>query len=314
MFGRSATVNQNLLERVVLAQKVGAYLTSDHVPRDQRRKVENFALMLAHDVSEEVRQCLAFELRRAPDLPRSLVMLIVRDIESVCEPFIRSTEIFTDEQWIEILDDLEEHALAALARRPAVSEPMSFALVQAGGERTVSGLMNNRGAEMSERVCDTVMDRFDRHDGILKAMADRGDLPMTVVHKLVTYLAEGAARALVAAYGLAPDTAEAVTVAAADRATVQHLASLKKTALMEQMREMRSQSQLTDGLILAAAAAEQWKIAASALSLRAALPLTAVETVLASGSESRIDRLLHDANVAPGIVIGLRRELIGYPG
>ncbi|MBK1639938.1 uncharacterized protein (DUF2336 family) [Rhodothalassium salexigens DSM 2132] len=305
----NSAVDKSLLDRVVLAQKVGAFLSKDDIPRDQRRKVENFALMLAHDVSAEVRQCLAFELRRAPDLPRSLVMMIVRDIADVSVPFVKSTEVFTDDQWIEILDELEEQVLNALAGRPSISEPMAFELVCRGGDETVSILVGNRGAAVSERVCNTVIDRFSDHRVVLDTLAQRGDLPQSVAETLVALIADAARAVLVDRYGISPAVAGRVAAAAADRALVGRLAPLRTEALLDTVRDLRAKGQLDDALILAALEREAWRVIAAVLAVRSATPLSLVEATLSARRAARLDTVMAAANLAPETIHALRRAL-----
>jgi len=85
------------IEKLALARKVGVFLSEGQKPDRERRVVENVAQTLANDLSLEVRQTLAFELRRANHLPRDLAEHIARDAEEVSGQFLMHTEVFSPE-------------------------------------------------------------------------------------------------------------------------------------------------------------------------------------------------------------------------
>eukprot|EP00657_Telonema_sp_P-1_P011923 TRINITY_DN774_c0_g1_i2.p1 TRINITY_DN774_c0_g1~~TRINITY_DN774_c0_g1_i2.p1 ORF type:complete len:156 (+),score=69.20 TRINITY_DN774_c0_g1_i2:123-590(+) len=97
-------------EKVVLAQRVSRFLSSGGRETEELEAATNIARALAQDMSVQVRETLAFELRLCRDIPQDLAARIASDVESVSGAFVETTFALSDSQWAGLIPHLEEHA------------------------------------------------------------------------------------------------------------------------------------------------------------------------------------------------------------
>ena len=88
-------LNTAKLEKMMLAKKIGRFLTADQSDAE-RKGVEDAARVLVDDVSTQVREVLAFELRKCTILSHDIAEKIAKDIEQVAAPFLSLTTVFSD--------------------------------------------------------------------------------------------------------------------------------------------------------------------------------------------------------------------------
>ncbi len=296
------------LEKVVLARKVGLFLADEH-PQDERRVVEEVADSLARDMSVAVRQTLAFELRRAADLPRKLAERIARDVEDVSGPFLSQTEVFSDEDLAALARELEEHGRVAIARRSKVPSIVAVAIAEAGGERSVTFLVRNPGAEMHEAGA-TVVQRFGGNQALMEYLARRSDLSIEVVHQLIERISEACRAELIERHGLDPRQAEGVTAAATGANLVRWVKSASRCALNEYIRQLDERGALTDRLLIDVTRHGGIRFFESVVAFRSGIDIAAVEAVIHTGKPAYLGKLLRKAGMSPARIKKLAAAVI----
>lgn len=164
-----------------LARQFGAGQLSE----GERRLAEDIFRLLMKDAEVRVRESLSHQLRECPSVPHDVALSLARDVDSVALPMLLSSDVLTDEDLVAIVRSSGAAKQLAVAARPAVSETVSEALVDTGDERVVTGLVANPRARIDEAAMTRVVDAFGHKDAVGAKLLDRGDLPITVVERLV---------------------------------------------------------------------------------------------------------------------------------
>ena len=95
-------------QRASLARGLAARLDSPDVSVSDRRAAQELALQLAEDAVQMVRQELSTAVRHCRFLSRDVAMKIALDVNEVACPFLEVTEVFTEEEWCEIIGTVSD--------------------------------------------------------------------------------------------------------------------------------------------------------------------------------------------------------------
>ena len=116
---------------------------------------------LARDQLPRVRRILAEALKHATGVPPHVVRLLANDADAtVAAPVLEFSPLLDDATLIEIVaNGPDPHALAAIARRRGLAEPVSDALVDAGEESAIAVLLGNPSAQIREETLDRLVER-----------------------------------------------------------------------------------------------------------------------------------------------------------
>eukprot|EP01005_Ploeotia_sp_CARIB1_P001389 NODE_323_length_950_cov_385.222357_g316_i0.p1 GENE.NODE_323_length_950_cov_385.222357_g316_i0~~NODE_323_length_950_cov_385.222357_g316_i0.p1 ORF type:complete len:286 (-),score=32.29 NODE_323_length_950_cov_385.222357_g316_i0:10-867(-) len=276
-------VNAATLEKVVLSQRIAAFLNDPDKPEEQRTTVENVARMLAQDIAQQVREALAFELRNCRYIPHDLAAKIAADVESVSSPFLATTEAFTDVQFAGLIPHLEEHAHITIARRPDVGPQTSMAIVSVGSEKSVSFLVRNDHIDLPEEVCGKVVKRFGEQQPMMDMLSKRVDLPLVIVEDIVERVSNECRTVLVEHYELSEPLAEELMLASKFEAIWHQLEKASPSQVHAYVIDLRKSGRLTTDMILEFASRGKLTFMESAIALDCGLTLGAVREALYGG-------------------------------
>lgn len=297
----SPAFDQKHIEKVVLAKKVGQFLSKEQL-EDERKVVENVARALAADISDAVREALSFELRTSPDLPSDLAEKIALDVEDVASPFLAETPVFSDEQLAKIVLAVGDNVRVTIARRPNLPGTVTSALAKVGNEKVVRNVVRNPTAEMPEEACTHVINRFPSSLRLLDFLAERDDLPISIVADLVDKVSEACRESLTKNYNISAAQASKLTGAAAERVHTEALGRASYAQVQRYVRDLLRRGDLSDAMILEKIRDGDLMFFEVAMAERVHVPVTNVKVVLRSHREKGLQRLLGKA--------GIERELI----
>ncbi len=290
------------IERIALARQVGAFLSDTDKPAEEREVVVGIAMKLAEDLAVEVRQALAFELRRAPELPYALAEKIARDVEEVSSPFLQHTPVFTAEQLARFARELGEHVRVAIAKRSQVPEVVAIAIAEAGGERSVTFLLRNQGAEISGASA-IIIERFRHSRRMMDLLARRPDFPATLFAQIIEHVSDAAREELVARYGLPEQLAEDTTRFARAASLARWAVSASYAALNDFIRQKESLGAFTERLLIDITRAGGLRLFVAAMVHRTGLDLEVVDRITRLGSRAHLERLVKRAGIK-GFAVG----------
>ncbi len=296
------------LEKVVLAKKVGQFLSADKTDQE-RAVVENIARLLTKDISGVVRQSLAFELRNCHEMPKDVANRIAKDVEDVASPFLSDTDIFSDHEMADLARAVDEFARIAIARRPHVPGEVSIAIAEMGGEKAVTYLIRNPGAEMPKKACDQVMRRFENTLAVLDLLASRIDLPVSVAEKLINKVSEDCRKTLTKHYRVNGGKARELSDSARISSLFATIEKASQRQIDDYVFELMRRDELTDQLILQMTAKGSLKFFESAMAIKLGLPVTNVRALLRDGSQIGLSRLLEKAHIRTDLLPVFRKTV-----
>ena len=147
--------------RIVIARRVGQCLSVDELPLAERRGAEALAGHLVRDAAERVRRELSEAVKGATHLSRDVALKIAHDVDSVACPFLSATEVFSDEDWRDLVLTVSRGARIAAACRTSMSEGLAIALAETGDTAVAQALVENTAAPMTKPVCNPLIERFE---------------------------------------------------------------------------------------------------------------------------------------------------------
>ncbi len=206
-------------ERAIAAHKLCRRIDAGLGEEDREAAAEVLRLM-ALDAAELVRRALAVTLKTSRELPHDVAVRLAHDVESVATPVLTFSPVLTDEDLAAIVALPDAVKQLAGARRPALSEAVTTALVRHAGEEAVKTACANDNAHFSEAALGSAMERFADSNALASAMALRKILPPAICERLVSRVSESVRQQLVDRHQLSPETALSIAIGTRERATV----------------------------------------------------------------------------------------------
>lgn len=206
--------------RALAAAKVSKAFSSNLMGEKERAIAEDIFRAMVRDAEIRVRAALSQSLKANASIPHDVAVSLAKDVAEVATPILEFSEVLTDEDLIEIVDNQAPEHQVAIAKRKKVSPQVSEALADTHNVDVVSALVSNKGARISERTMNKVIDEFGEDETVNGALAKRPQLPLKVAERLVTLVSESLRDYLVTHHELPPDMATDLIFESRERATV----------------------------------------------------------------------------------------------
>ncbi|HRD28142.1 MAG TPA: pole-localized protein SpbR [Caulobacter sp.] len=207
-------------ERAVAAHKLCRTIDREALTDDERAMAGDILRVMAADAAELVRRALAVTLKASDVVPHDVALKLARDVESISLPMLNFSPVFSDDDLAEIVRLGGPVRQLAIARRPSLSERVTSAIVEHGSETAVETACANDNAAFSERILQRALDRFEKSEQVLAAVAYRNALPLAVTERLITMVGDQVRDHLLNHHALSPEKALTIAMAATERATV----------------------------------------------------------------------------------------------
>ncbi len=207
-------------ERAVAAHKLCRNIDRYELTDEERVQAQEILRVMAADAGELVRRALAVTLKNSTIVPRDVALRLAKDVESIALPMLSSSPVFTDEDLAEIVRLGGPVRQVVIAKRPRVSQTVTNAIVEYGVERAVEAACANDNADFADRALAKVIERFEKSERVLAAVAYRAALPMAVTEKLIDLVSEEVRDHLLNHHALSPDLALEIAMGAKERATI----------------------------------------------------------------------------------------------
>lgn len=210
----------NVEERALAAHKLCRNIDRAALTDADRAQAQDILRVMANDAAELVRRALAVTLKQSPVVPRDVANKLARDVESISLPLLNFSPAFTDDDLAEIVRQGGPVRQVAIAKRPELSEAVTGALVEHGGEIAVQTVCANDNARFSDSMLQRAIDRFETSESVLAAMAYRRTLPMAVSERLIEMVSDQVRDHLINTQALSPQIALEIAMGAKERATL----------------------------------------------------------------------------------------------
>jgi uncharacterized protein (DUF2336 family) len=191
-------------QRAMMAEKVSLLLTDGQLGEAERKIARSLIEILARDAEIVVRERLARALQYSLDLPVEVAKTFAFDVLEVAEPILRHALVLEDSDLLAVIARCSSSHCVAVAQRPHVSAEVSGALIARKDETIAAALLANAGARIDEPGYHLVVDTFGSVPRIMDMVTLREALPMTVVERIVTLVADSVRERLAARYEMAP--------------------------------------------------------------------------------------------------------------
>ena len=207
-------------ERAVAAHKLCRTLDREELSPEDRAAAADILRVMAADAAELVRRALAVTLKASNLVPHDVAVKLARDVESISLPMLNFSPVFSDDDLSEIIRLGGPVRQLAIAKRPELSEKVVGAMVEYGSEAAVETTLANDNASFSENILQRALDRFEKSEQVLAAVAYRNALPLSVTERLINMVGDQVRDHLLNNHALSPETALTIAMGARERATV----------------------------------------------------------------------------------------------
>lgn len=217
-------------ERALAAHKLCRKIDRAELSEDERLQAQDILRVMAADAAELVRRALAVTLKTSPLLPPDVANRLARDVESVSLPVISFSPVFTDQDLAEIIRLGGPVRQMAVARRPKLSSKVTGLLVEQAPEDVVAVVCANDNARFSDMALQKALDRFAKSEAVLRAVAYRSVLPLSVTERLIDMVGDQLREHILDNHALSAERALEIIVGAKERATIDLVDQAGRTA------------------------------------------------------------------------------------
>lgn len=150
--------------------------------------IEDIFRVLVKTAEARVRIAFSESIKNSMNLPKDIALALAKDIDQVALPMLQASQVLNDADLIEIIRSTNSLAhMKAIAQREHVSETISRELVEKDAE-VIETLLGNFGAEIGTDTYDQILDKGEGSEVIIRAMVEKGQIPVTVMEKLLNYV------------------------------------------------------------------------------------------------------------------------------
>ena len=239
--------------RADTAAKIAADFESEGVDDRARAIAEDIFRFLLCDVEVRVRKALSENLKESRIVPHDIALALAKDVIEVSGPVLKSSQVLTDADLVEIVRTQPTESRVAVAQRERVASSVCDALVDSCDEEAVTTLVGNEGADVAEATFHKVLDAFPESERVMPGVAHRSRLPVKLAERLVTMVSDHLRAHLVSHHELSPNVAADVIMQSREKATLSLLSPDSKALDVERLVEqLHANRRLTPSIILRA--------------------------------------------------------------
>ena len=151
----------------------------------EMRQFDAVMQALANQTAQDAREELSRRFADAPLAPKGLVMQLARDAIAVAGPILSRSAALSEEDLVTIVHERGQDHMRAIAKREAVPERVSHAIVERGDDATVAGLVDNPGARLSRETFEQVTRRAEDSEVLQGPLVNRADTPADLLNDLM---------------------------------------------------------------------------------------------------------------------------------
>ncbi len=288
--------------RAKTVEKIAGNLVGHQFSDKERAEAEEIFRVLAGDAEIMVRQTLADTLKNLPDLPHDIAVTLANDIADVATPMLTFSEALSDEDLFEIINSKPESHQEAIAGRQVVSEAVSEKLADSGSATVVARLMENEGAQISEKTFEKVLDKYGDDETVNAPMARRSELPITVTERLVTLVSDKLREHLVSHHEMSPGVATDLILASREKTMIGLLGEGASSGDLEKLiDQLHENGRLTPTIILRALCVGDVDFFETALAKGAEISVSNVHLLINDAGGEGLKQLCKKCDIPAGL-------------
>ncbi len=298
------------LVRAEVAEKLAKELEGPRLSDKDLALAQDVVRAMANDMAVVVRAALAENLKQSSKLPHDIAMKLANDVEQVALPILEASNVLSEQDLIQLVQSAGENKQAAIARRDTVSENLSAAIIDKGGEKAVSTLVGNNGAKIQEQSYKQAIERFTDNETVQRKLVERDKLPVTIAERLLVMVSDQLKDYLVSKHEVSPTLAADVILRSREKATVGLSAGIIVERDVEQLvTQLYRNKRLTPSLVLRALCMGDLPFFEYALSLMGAVPIVNARLLIHDagrlGLKSVYDKSGMPTNFLPAVRVAI---------
>ncbi|MBP7334548.1 MAG: DUF2336 domain-containing protein [Niveispirillum sp.] len=313
-----------------LARKIALLVPS--LPADRIGQLERMTMdiveSLARDQATAVRRVVAETLKDQPGAPPHLIQQLARDLElSVSGPVLRHSPLLTDDDLLSIIGSQPmDGKLVAIAQRAGISGAVSEAVARTQSEAAVAALLGNSSAQIREETLDRIIDMAPKFEPWHGPLVRRPALPPKAAARIAGFVSEQLMRVLENRTDLPPDVRAAVRTAVLDRARTNRGGGAEPLGIddeaaeeapkerpMERAKKAHAAGKLDEDMVGAALTQGDRGFVLAALSVRANVPLDAVDKIIGGQSARGVTALCWRAKLSMRLCRQIQLRIANIP-
>lgn len=295
--------------RAEVAGKLALDIDSPVLTESETAMAQEVVRLMAKDVEASVRLALSQNLRRAVRVPHDVALQLANDIESVALPILLESEVLTDQDLISIIAKGSSQKHEAIAGRVTVSATVSDAIITSAGEKAVSKLMENNGAQISEISYDKAINRFESNETVKEAIVRRNTLPVTVAERMTMIVSERLRDYLVSHHELSTSVASDLVLQSRERTIIELATGSTEDEIIKLVTQMQDNGRLTPSIVLRALCMGDILFFEAAMATRAGIPLLNARILIHDGGQLGLKTLYDRASMPPSMMSIVRAAL-----
>ncbi len=301
-----------------LANKIAVLLPE--LDADAQAQAQQYLIevieILAQDQAMRVRQIMAETLKDVASAPPHVIQRLARDaVDVVARPVLEFSPLLSDQDLLEIIEEGSASGkLSAISRRQGVGEQVADAIVATKDESAIAALLENGSAQILEETLDGLVDAALEVSAWQAPLAKRPQLSRQAVLKLASFVAASLLEILEARKDLDKETAR--LVAKEVRRRLEDDENEKDATPAGEPPENRAKhlferGELDDEVLIQALNGGDRDMVRHGLALRADLPISVIDHILAAHSTKGVTALAWAAGCTMRFASALQLRLGG---
>lgn len=272
---------------------------------------------LARDSAVKVRAILAEEIKHLDCVPRSVVLTLARDLESVvAAPVLEYSPLLSDADLMEIIAcGLVQEKLGAIARRRPLDEKVSDELFKSLDVPGVATLLVNPDARIRKETLERIVDQAEKIDAWHMPLALRVDLSARAIRRISGFVGVALIQLLSERSFLDKETRAHLSRRLRARLEERPAGAdgLTPEAARQQVEAARAKGKLDDLFVEDAVFAGQREIVVFALAALARAPEATVRRILSSGHAKPLVALAWHAHLSMRVAFKIQGMIMKLP-
>jgi uncharacterized protein (DUF2336 family) len=261
--------------RVDMTDRIAGAYSQTALSQHENMIAEQIFRLLLRDTEVRVRITLAEHVKSSTVIPHDIIKKMAKDVEEVALPVLQHSQVLTDDDLVELINASNEPSRhVAICKRPKVSTTVSDTLLGKGSEVVVAALADNEGAEISEAGVGKIIESHRDNDALMQRLANRHNLPVAAVNKLINAVSSTLADTLKKKYNISADHIDQEVEKTREKETLQVIRHANTPEdVMKLITQLRTFNRLSPSIILSALCQGNFEFFETSLAVLAKLPV-----------------------------------------
>lgn len=283
--------NDERADRAQLYERIADLFQIDDADRSENESGLLIEIMraLSAQVDMRLRLALAERLADRADANHDLILLLAHDEIEVACPVIMRSMALTEADLVGIIRECSPSHSMKIAGRPAITAPVSAALVETERHDVARALTRNQTAQIAPQTLERLVEISREDPNLLDALAARSHLPRSLAIRMFSWASAGLKQHIARRYDVEPSVLEAELARAVSSELSKRTVPDTRTAMLNNLVEkLRANGQLKPGFLLKALREGQLDILRIAFARLLEIDQTILDRILDSGDAIKI--------------------------